>query len=366
MSQDAHNVPKAVIYLDRHSPWSIAARIALDEKGYGDDEVDVKYVDLAKGENFSPTFLRLNPKGTVPTLIVPFENTLASDTESRYKAVTDTESVVALLDRSRSAFSRTRTTSGAPAISLSPATIALSAVAKNITTLLHSGPASPELLFFMNARNSAELEKVTGTVLPFLKGRKEALERYLSQNETSPVRVSEKTSQFWREKKQSTEGLLAIIEAAGKNEGELDEAGKKAREEYFENTKAAWEVGLSLVLTKLSAELIGPYALGDQFSIVDVHLAAWLLTLVRLCGGNEKESGSVVTGKLEQHVGGGYALPRIAVPTMGGTMSETTTPRQEEVGGTTTTTTTTKLSVFWEAMQERPSWGRVAGAEKSA
>jgi hypothetical protein len=66
-------------------------------------------MSLAKGETFSPSFLRLNFEGsfhiptlatvflthtrlgTVPTLIVPFENTLAPDMESRYKAITDTE-----------------------------------------------------------------------------------------------------------------------------------------------------------------------------------------------------------------------------------------------------------------------------------
>jgi hypothetical protein len=96
-----------------------------EEKGYGKDELNLKPVDLcvssssverhslthplAKGENFSPSFLRLNAKGsicittplaisyqhassgTVPTLIVPLANTLAPDMESRYKAITDTE-----------------------------------------------------------------------------------------------------------------------------------------------------------------------------------------------------------------------------------------------------------------------------------
>ena len=65
---------------------------------------------LGKGENYAPTFLRLNSQGeelewhcitiiayrsigTVPTLIVPFENTLtpAPGTEARFKAVTDIE-----------------------------------------------------------------------------------------------------------------------------------------------------------------------------------------------------------------------------------------------------------------------------------
>lgn len=62
---------------------------------------------LGKGENFDPTFLRLNPKGmsqvlcvdrqynpftaTVPTLVVPLQKTLSEDVDSRYRAITDTK-----------------------------------------------------------------------------------------------------------------------------------------------------------------------------------------------------------------------------------------------------------------------------------
>ena len=64
----------------------------------------------AKGENFDPSYLRLNPHGmwgsayrsrnnrtqlsdnagTVPTLVVPLEKTLSPEIESRYKAIQDT------------------------------------------------------------------------------------------------------------------------------------------------------------------------------------------------------------------------------------------------------------------------------------
>lgn len=116
-----------------------------EEKGYGEDEIDLKIVDLRKSFIFhiSPISFALSPhpqnlppssiqrkartfrrpfcastpkvclshpsrvpnfhspfrrhsdhaqcaiKGTIPTMIVPFENTLDSVTESRYKAVTD-------------------------------------------------------------------------------------------------------------------------------------------------------------------------------------------------------------------------------------------------------------------------------------
>jgi hypothetical protein len=37
------------------------------------------------------SFLRLNPKATVPTLVVPFRDSVADDAETRYKALTDTK-----------------------------------------------------------------------------------------------------------------------------------------------------------------------------------------------------------------------------------------------------------------------------------
>jgi hypothetical protein len=158
--------------------------------------------------------------------------------------------------------SHTHTTSAAPAPALSPATVALSSIARSIITLLHSSPASPELLFYLNARDSHTLKMVAPGISAFLKGRQEALERYLAENETSEIRVSEKTKTFWLEKKNVTEDLLTALVEADKNDQDLSESGRKAREEYFDKAKATWQVGLALVLTNLGKELVGPFALG--------------------------------------------------------------------------------------------------------
>ncbi|THH10457.1 hypothetical protein EW146_g8366 [Bondarzewia mesenterica] len=138
-------VPKAVLYYDPHHVWSSAVRLALEEKGYGDDEVDFKMVDLAKGQNFFPSFLRLNPKG----------------------------------------------------------------------------PASPVLLFYMNTRDSSTLQSISKTVLPFLRGQCDALDRYLSDNKSSSISISEKTKTFWLEKKRVTEELLIMMSDAGKADAVL-------------------------------------------------------------------------------------------------------------------------------------------------
>jgi len=314
---------------------------------------------LAKGETFSPTFLRINSKGTVPTLVVPFEDTLSSDMESRYKAVTDTEALISFLDKSRSVMSHTHTTSVAPAPALSPATVALSSTAKSIIGLLHSSPASPEQLFYLNAKDLPALRKIAPSVSAFLKGRKGALERYLEENETNEVRVSEKTKSFWLEKKSEIEDLLTPLDEADKSDTELSESGRKTREEYFEKTKAAWEVGLALVLNKLTKELLaGPFALGEQISVVDVHLAAWLHELVILSGGSARDSGTEAIARLEEHVGGGFTFTK-DVPE--------SAPRTTGLVGPVPTSTAEgrkpKLVVLWDALASRPSWKRVFGVE---
>jgi len=103
-----------------------------------------------------------------------------------------------------------------------------------IIALLHSAPASPELLFCLNAKDLPTLRTVAPSVGAFLKGCKGAWEHY----------------------------LVSALYDANKSDSELSESGKKTCEEYFEKTKGAWEVGLALVLNKLCKKFAGPFALG--------------------------------------------------------------------------------------------------------
>jgi len=254
--------------------------------------------------------------------------------------------------------SHTHTTSAAPAPALSPATVALSSIANSIITLLHSPPASPELLFYLNGKDLTALRAVAPGVSTFLKGRKEALDRYLVENEAKEVRVSEKTKAFWLEKKRETEDLLTALDEADKGESELSESGRKAREEYFEKAKAAWEVGLADVLDKLNKDLAVPFALGEQISIVDLHLAAWLCELVILSGGSVRDSGTVAIARLEEHVGGGFALAKDVAPPQLAPV-----PRSMGSEGpapaSTASAPKSKLAVLWDALAARTSWQKV-------
>ena len=85
---------------------------------------------------------------------------------------------------------------------------------------------------------------------------------------------------------------------------------------------------------------------GDQFSIADLHLAAWLTRIVRLCGGSATDNGSTIAKKIEEHVAGGLKLPRDFL-TDAGRREGTKAEKQ------------TKIGAFWDAVRERPSWQKV-------
>ncbi|KAG6825313.1 hypothetical protein H0H92_004085, partial [Tricholoma furcatifolium] len=331
--------------------------LTLEEKGYGIDEIDRKQVDLGKilsrvacpgsslyahiaanGANFDPTFLRLNPKGTVPTLVVPMEKTLANDVESRYKALTETELIIDFLDKSRSATSRTRTTSSAPAPTLHPATIAFSTRSKAIIDVLHSKEGDPNYLTSHNARNEASLRTLAADKLAVLSRKHKVLEQYISDAEQDKLQISLKMKPLWQAKKTGVDTLLAVMEDGQKLNGELSVDALREREQFYAEARQAWEIGLTKVLVTVNNDIIGPFLLGDQLSLADLHLASWLARVVRLSGGLFEDNGATAIAKLEAHIGGGFILEKNC-----------------EVEGVKQN----KLVGFWDAMRGRESWKAV-------
>ncbi|KIK96267.1 hypothetical protein PAXRUDRAFT_138839 [Paxillus rubicundulus Ve08.2h10] len=323
------SLPKAVLY---YHPASVC-----QEKGYGDDELDLRVVDISKGEEFSPTFLRLNPKATVPTLVVPLRGSLAHDVETRFKAVADPKALVDLLDKSRSATSRTNTTSSAPAPSLSPATVGFADTSSKIVNAVHSEVVAPETLHHLNARDPQSLQALAQTLLPVLQSRHQAILKHLSDCVNETIRMSNKTKAFWSEKKEATEILLQVL-ATGR--------GSHA-EDYFVLAKKTWENAVPDVLTRVNNDIIGPYTLGDQISIADIHLCVWLVHVVRLSGGSSNDSGDVAIKKVEQYINTSFVLPQdfLSTPVPGLTKDQTMLR--------------SRLAVFWDAMRGRPSWENV-------
>lgn len=309
--------------------------LALHEKGYGEDEVDLKVVDIGKGEEFSPTFLRLSPKAMVPTLVVPLRGSLASDVASRFKAISDTKALIEFLDKSRSAASHTHTTSSAPAPSLSPATVAFANASNKIIDSIQADEVSPDHLLYLNARDRASLQELGKSLVPILESRRAAIVRYLTDCEHETMRMSEKTKAFWREKQAEEETALSVFSA-----NDIDG--------YLSRARNMWEITIPSVLTRVSEELIGPYALGDQVSIADIHLSAWLSHLVKLAGGSPSDDGDIAIKRVEKHIGNEFVFPKDFLS------SSAFSPFTEEKA-----VARSKLAAFWDAMKSRSSWNKV-------
>lgn len=131
--------------------------------------------------------------------------------------------------------------------------------------LLHSLPADPNALLFLNARNDEELKKITPTLRPLLHSKLDAITDLIEENENAEVKVSEKTVQFWMLRRAASAMMLDVVEEGDVAVDKLSEDSQTARKEYFSATATAWN-NLKDVLLQLSKEIIGPYVLGAFLS----------------------------------------------------------------------------------------------------
>ncbi|KAG8736969.1 hypothetical protein FRC10_008682 [Ceratobasidium sp. 414] len=256
--------PKAVLYVYEGSVWAGAGTFPsvgfesrlIEEKGYGKDEMDIKTVDV----------------GTVPTLVAPLSNTLDAASETKYRALTDTKSVLEFLDKSRSALSKTHTTSQKPAPSLTPATIEASSLSSSLIDLVHADENDPNFLQ-VAAKDEAELKVKADGFLGkvFVAGRAKALDGYLAQDDLIP-----KIKAILEEKKKN----LALLNAV--YGGTATQAEKDA---FFAKSKEAWEVAVPKAIATIEEKMIGPCMLGDQISLADIHVGVWFTKIVCLCAG---------------------------------------------------------------------------------
>lgn len=180
--------------------WASVPRLVAVEKGLTDNELERRIVDLGapavslplaraaenhglttashthsgKGENFSPAYLRLNPAGTVPCLVVPYEHTLDDGVKTKFKALCNTKDVVQFLDTSTNS-------SSFAAPSLSPATIEGSSTSKELIEHIHQDSIDPNTLLLVWRNEDERKAKAGGLPGGFLRGRQDALERYAKE-----------------------------------------------------------------------------------------------------------------------------------------------------------------------------------------
>jgi len=309
------DTPKAILYSFPPSIWASAVLLALEEKGFGKDEIDIKTVNLVKGENFDPAYLRINPNGTVPTLVVPLEKTLsAPDVGVKYKALTETKKIIEFLDKSRTVISKTKTTSHAPAPALTPVSVELSNLNNDIIALLHSQPADPNFLKLasgtLSSSSPSDLAVSTSPDIAISKfmfsNRVNALKTHIetlsssdSPDSESLNPASQKTIDFLKLKLAVNSQLYGVFHGFPTTQAEHYDAAVAAAQPFFQSARAAWSVHLPSILDDLNSKIIGPLALGDQASLADLHLMAWLARVVSSAGGkNEKEGVKNVEEKV--------------------------------------------------------------------
>jgi len=193
------------------------------------------------------------------------------------------------------------------------------------------------------------------------------LNSYLAAAEEGKIHISEKVKTFWRAKLASHEELLRVLEPIGNEE---------LKKQYLEKANQVWQVGLKEVLEKVNTELVGPYALGDQLSLADIHLAVWLARIAHLSGALPSDDGNSVIGKIEGLVGtkftkdisivearrrAGLGSPA-SFPGMGAEGKANVADPQTIQPSTDKSSRQSRLAAFWETVRERPSWKKVYDA----
>ncbi|SJX65343.1 uncharacterized protein SRS1_15614 [Sporisorium reilianum f. sp. reilianum] len=298
------DVPKATLYTFDGSVWASAPRLALVEKGYAASDVDIKIVNLVKAENFDPSYLRINSKGTVPTLVVPLLETTSAEVATKFRAINDTKAILEFLDKSRSSQNTVPAAADsapvAPAPILAPATIEGKAVSDEIIALVHGADVDPNFLL-LGARSEAEFQAgKQGLPGTFVSNRYNALvqhQKSLAEGSAATVAfdgsANPKSSAIhenlkkWYADKLESQSLLT--QAYVHNDAH-------AIQQLVQLTNATW-TAVGATLAKLEAKVHGPYALGDQLSLADLHVVPWLARI-----------GAIATGL---HHGDGEPLDKI-------------------------------------------------------
>ncbi|KAJ6516699.1 hypothetical protein C8R47DRAFT_1268206 [Mycena vitilis] len=226
------------LYVFGPSVWSAAAELALAELGYTEGEVTTQSVNLLKGENYSPSFLKVNPHGTIPTL------------EADGKVYTSTAEVVAALSK------------GAP-------TKAEVKAGSSFIETIHDAKYDPNFALLL-ARDEAELAAKSGFAGPLFFNLRAALDKY------SQDVGGEEFAAFYEAKKTQNGGLAIFSGTASEEE----------KSTYFSNSEAHFASIKTAIFELVPGALpeSGGFLGGASPGEDDFHLGAWLTRIASSTG----------------------------------------------------------------------------------
>ncbi|KAI0038369.1 hypothetical protein FA95DRAFT_1229197 [Auriscalpium vulgare] len=234
---------KPVLYTFEYSVWSAAPELAIGELELT-DAIEFKRVDLIQGENFEPSFVKINPNATLPTITADG------------KAYTNTTDVVDFLVKKSSVKVATRTA---------------------ITTAVHEEPVDPTFALFAS-RDDAELARVAGGF-----GGTVTNLRLAGLKKIAATPEAQANKAFYDGK------IATISELSGLLAGT---APAEAKESFFKTSKAALEAVKVFYLETLPASIgEGPFIGGATPGEDDFHVTAWLAHIAFILGAGKTEDG---------------------------------------------------------------------------
>lgn len=283
------------IFTDQYTPpvsvWGAVPQLAFIEKGYGASDYELRFVNLIEGENFAPSYLRINQNGTVPSLVVPLAETAGQEVDTKFRALNSSVEITEFLDasRSQSILDIKGEDSAKPAPVLSPATIEGKAASDALIKMVQAPLADPNALL-LAARSLEELEQQRkGLQGTFCKNRQAALERFRAEAKSNTsaenprtASVTERLVQWYNDK----EASLAPLHAA------YIQADQEASQKFVQQSLQLW-LGAAHVLAELEQKIISPFVFGDQISLADLHITAWLARIFSIATNLEGDQDEV-------------------------------------------------------------------------
>lgn len=283
-------IPTAFI-ISSVSVWGAVPQLAFIEKGYDDSDYELRFVDLMEGENFAPSYLRINQNGTVPTLVVPLAETAGQEVDTKFRALNGSIEITEFLDasRSQSILDIKGEDSAKPAPVLSPATIEGKAASDALIKMVQAPLAEPNALL-LAARSLQELDQQRkGLQGTFCKNRQAALERFRAEAKSNTsaenprtANVTERLVQWYNDK----EASLAPLRAA------YIQADQEASQKFVQQSLQLW-VGAANVLAELEKKILLPFVFGDQISLADLHITAWLARILFIASNLESDKDEI-------------------------------------------------------------------------
>ncbi|KAI8144174.1 hypothetical protein BJV82DRAFT_513950 [Fennellomyces sp. T-0311] len=245
------------LYTFPPSLYASIPRLLIAEKSIKD--IEFVTIDLSKAENFSPDYLKKNPKHTVPTLEFTDENG---------KQVLETDSTIVCKELDK--------VSGAPHLYTAANAAEIDAYVND----MHDNADVGNGLFFTSG-SEGELAKKKDLIVGFLQGRVNGWETYSKQ---APEYQALYDGQL-----KATRGMIAQY------------TGQADPKPMFEANAHMWKQAVAF-LDKTEALLKqskGDFIFGD-YSLADVHLTAWLYRQNLVRGQENFEGRPAVTAYYER------------------------------------------------------------------